>query len=113
MIPICYFMILYGIDDVEMSRNYLNPRPQDYWSKAWFGLDSSFYDTSASIESWLRTFLMVGEVSSDPGGLEARWIARSMIPAGFLILGIQGVSSIIRELVNLIHPQIHTEEGAE
>lgn len=113
MIPICYFMVLYGIDDVEMSRNYLNPRPQDYWSKAWFGVESGFYDTSVAIEAWLRSFLMVGEVSSDPGGLEARWIARAMIPVGFLILGLQGISSILRELMVLINPNFEMKQEGE
>lgn len=109
MIPICYFMILYGWDDVVMSQNYLNPRPVDYWSASWFGADHSFYGTSAGIEAWLRSFLLVGEVSGDPGGLEARWIARGMIPAGFLLLALQAVSSIIRELSNLISPTLEKE----
>ena len=109
MIPICYFMILYGIDDVLMAWNYINPRTRDYWSKSWFAVDGSFYEISAAIEAWLRSFLLVGEISSDPGGLEARWIARGMLPLGFIILGIQAISSIARELVVLISPELIEE----
>jgi TRAP-type mannitol/chloroaromatic compound transport system permease small subunit len=102
-IPICYFMVLYGLDDVWMAYNYINPRVDDYWSLAWFGRDSSFYDTAATFESWLRTFLLVGEVSPDPGGLEARWLARALIPLGFTFLGLQAVSLALGALVEIFN----------
>jgi len=104
LIPICYFMMIYGWDDVMMARHYINPRPQDYWSKNWFGVDHDFYATATSIEAWLRTFLFVGEVSSDPGGLEARWISRGILPFGFAILALQGVASALSELLVLVNP---------
>ena len=42
------------------------------------------------VESVLR-----GEVSSDAGGL-LRWPVKLLIPAGFLLLALQGVSEIIK-----------------
>ena len=47
------------------------------------------------VESWQR-----GEVSSDAGGL-IRWPVRLLIPLGFALLGLQGVSEIIKRLAFL------------
>lgn len=38
------------------------------------------------------------EASPDPGGLPARWLIKTMIPAGFCLLLLQGVSEIIKKL---------------
>lgn len=110
-IPICYFMVLYGLDDVWMAYNYLNTRVEDYWSLAWFGSESSFYPVSAAFEGWLRTFLLVGEVSPDPGGLEARWLARALIPLGFSFLGVQAVSLALAALVEILDFRPSQGEG--
>ena len=40
----------------------------------------------------------LNETSPDPGGLPARWIIKSAIPAGFLLLVIQGISELLRSL---------------
>ncbi|MFY0602094.1 MAG: TRAP transporter small permease subunit [Cyclobacteriaceae bacterium] len=45
------------------------------------------------------------EKSNDPGGLPARYLIKSMIPIGFICLGLQGVSMIFRSILNLTHPQ--------
>lgn len=42
----------------------------------------------------LNAYLM-GEKSPDPGGLPARFIIKSVIPLGFLLLGLQGISAAI------------------
>ena len=38
------------------------------------------------------------EASPDPGGLSARWLIKSMIPAGFCLVLIQGIAEIIKKL---------------
>jgi TRAP-type mannitol/chloroaromatic compound transport system permease small subunit len=38
------------------------------------------------------------EVSPDPGGLPARWLAKALIPAGFGLLALQGVSFLLANL---------------
>ena len=43
------------------------------------------------------------EFSGDPGGL-LRWPVRLLIPAGFLLLGLQGVSEIIKRVAFLLGP---------
>ncbi|MGE3167057.1 MAG: TRAP transporter small permease subunit [Planctomycetota bacterium] len=41
-----------------------------------------------------------GEVSPDPGGLPRYWI-KSMVPLGFVLLGLQGVSEILKRVQDL------------
>lgn len=47
------------------------------------------------VESWNR-----GEMSSDAGGL-IRWPVRLLIPLGFALLGLQGVSELIKRVAFL------------
>jgi TRAP-type mannitol/chloroaromatic compound transport system permease small subunit len=42
------------------------------------------------------------EISPDPGGLHHRWIIKAAIPLGFALLAVQGVSSIIKNLLFLL-----------
>ncbi|NUQ81595.1 MAG: TRAP transporter small permease subunit [Bacteroidetes bacterium] len=44
----------------------------------------------------------LGETSPDPGGLPARWLIKSAIPAGFMLLFIAGLSSGLRSLYTLL-----------
>lgn len=39
------------------------------------------------------------EASPDPGGLPARWLIKSMIPAGFILLLLQGIAESIKKLL--------------
>jgi TRAP-type mannitol/chloroaromatic compound transport system permease small subunit len=48
----------------------------------------------ASVEPTLLTWRL-GEMSPDPGGLPRYWV-KSLIPLGFLLLGLQGVAQAIR-----------------
>jgi len=41
------------------------------------------------------------EVSPDPGGLSYRWLIKSAIPAGFLLLFLQGLADSFRQLLIL------------
>jgi TRAP-type mannitol/chloroaromatic compound transport system permease small subunit len=43
----------------------------------------------------------VREGSPDPGGLPARYLLKAAIPAGFLLLGLQGVSELIKDVLAL------------
>jgi TRAP-type mannitol/chloroaromatic compound transport system permease small subunit len=52
-----------------------------------------------SVEPTLASWRL-GEVSPDPGGLPRYWV-KSLIPLGFLLLGLQGVAHAIR----LVHGQ--------
>jgi TRAP-type mannitol/chloroaromatic compound transport system permease small subunit len=64
----------------------------------------------ASVEPTLSAWRL-GEMSPDPGGLPRTWV-KSLIPLGFLLLGLQGVAQAIR----LRHGQLlarhdHSGEG--
>lgn len=43
----------------------------------------------------------IGETSPDPGGLPARYIIKSCIPVSFLLLGLQGLSTILTSTLAL------------
>lgn len=43
-----------------------------------------------------------GEVSPDPGGLQYRWIIKAAIPLGFSLLLLQGISTVIRNLLIIL-----------
>jgi TRAP-type mannitol/chloroaromatic compound transport system permease small subunit len=53
------------------------------------------------ISTWpfLSQAFIHNEASPDPGGLPARWLIKSMIPAGFGLLLLQGISESIKKLV--------------
>ncbi len=52
------------------------------------------------------------EDSPDPGGIPFRFILKSCIPAGALLLGLQGISMLIHSLLVLTgHEKPHPEEG--
>lgn len=48
------------------------------------------------------TSFRINEVSPDPGGLPARFLVKAMIPAGFLVLGMQGIAIILRSIKDLL-----------
>ena len=50
----------------------------------------------------------INEMSSNSGGL-LRWPIKLMLPLGFLLLGLQGISEIIKRLLGLMgHPELVT-----
>jgi TRAP-type mannitol/chloroaromatic compound transport system permease small subunit len=51
----------------------------------------------------------IGEKSPDPGGLTHRWILKSMLPIGFLLLLIQSVAAMVHALVAIIDPGADVE----
>ena len=62
----------------------------------------------ASVEPTLHAW-RIGEMSPDPGGLPRTWV-KSLIPLGFLLLGLQGVAQVIRLLHGKGLP-IHDHQG--
>lgn len=43
----------------------------------------------------------IGEISPDPGGLTHRYLLKSLIPLGFILLGIQAVGAALRAILKL------------
>ncbi len=52
---------------------------------------------ATSIPFVVSSFL-TGEGSPDPGGIPYRWLLKACIPAGFLLLGLQGISMGIKAI---------------
>ncbi len=51
------------------------------------------------------------ESSPDPGGLPYRWLLKAIIPAGFVLLALQGLSLSIRSLQTIFKPEASTQEA--
>ncbi len=51
--------------------------------------------------SFVQSSYELGEISPQPGGLPARWLIKSTIPIGFLLLGMQGISSITKSITTI------------
>ena len=49
------------------------------------------------------------EASPDPGGLPYRWLLKAMIPAGFVLLALQGLVLCIRSLQTLLNTESRQE----
>jgi TRAP-type mannitol/chloroaromatic compound transport system permease small subunit len=47
---------------------------------------------------WVMQSYRISEGSPDPGGLPYRWIIKAMIPAGFVLFGLQSLASVLRAL---------------
>jgi TRAP-type mannitol/chloroaromatic compound transport system permease small subunit len=66
-----------------------------------FALFWAFFFPSCVLVIWtawpfVRTSWMVWEGSPDPSGLPLRWLLKSMIIAGFVLLLVQGISQTIK-----------------
>ncbi len=45
---------------------------------------------------------MRAEVSPNPGGLSQRWLLKAAIPAGFVLLALQGIADTIKGIIELM-----------
>lgn len=61
----------------------------------------AFYFAWLSIRFVTQSFDM-GEISADPGGLTHRWMLKSFVFTGFLLLGIQCIAHALRSLVAVL-----------
>ncbi len=79
-------------------------------TKAWVNLIGSTFLLLpfCIIASWeslsfVQSSFQINETSPQPGGLPARWIIKSTIPLGFLLLGMQGISLIGKSLITILN----------
>ncbi len=47
-------------------------------------------------QSWV-----IGEKSSDPGGLTHRWVLKALIPVGFVLLALQSIAEVVKSWLRL------------
>ncbi|MCD6268727.1 MAG: TRAP transporter small permease subunit [Deltaproteobacteria bacterium] len=55
-----------------------------------------------SCRGFIESSWAVHEISPDPGGLPARYILKAVIPAGFVLLILQGISQAIKNLLIIV-----------
>ena len=56
---------------------------------------------------------MIQETSPDPGGLPFRYILKAMIPAGFILILLQGISLTLRSFCTVIGRPLEEIEAKE
>lgn len=54
---------------------------------------------------------MMSEISPDPGGLHYRWLIKALIPFGFGLIALQGVSFFLKNLLVLMGKREHRLEA--
>ncbi len=64
-------------------------------------LPFAFGVMALSVAPALRSW-SIGEMSPDPGGLPRTWL-KSLLPVGFLLLGLQGIAQALRLRWTLVH----------
>ena len=70
-------------------------------------LPFAFGVMAISIDPALRSW-SIGEMSPDPGGLPRTWV-KSLVPLGFLLLGLQGIAEALRLRWALRNPNATTQ----
>jgi TRAP-type mannitol/chloroaromatic compound transport system permease small subunit len=78
-------------------------------TKAWVNLVGTLFlllpfCTVACWESisFVQSSFEFRETSPDPGGLPARYLIKAMLPFGFFLLGMQGISEALKSLQRII-----------
>lgn len=104
LLPFCAVMIHRGGRDVVRTWSGESGRAADHWATAWSAGDqtSLTYRVVAPVEGVARATVLRGERSDSEGGLEARWLARLLIPLGFVLLGIQAIAHALRQILVLL-----------
>ena len=105
--PTLGVLLIYGFEFVLQALDYTNPRPHDFYSAQFFTNPGFFYEVFSGLEGWVRTFLLIGESSADPGGLEARWLVKSLIPLAGLLLALQSISQLAKNIRTLVTENSH------
>jgi TRAP-type mannitol/chloroaromatic compound transport system permease small subunit len=85
VIPMCLILIFYGTQYCVQS----------------FAFDNPLATTGNEIEKILYSTVFAGESSPDPGGLPARWILKAFVPISMILLLLQTISMIIKNIIKL------------
>lgn len=59
--------------------------------------------------SFAERSFVTNEVSSAQGGIPARWVIKSFIPLGFMLLMLSGISMLLKGIVRLRDPHIRLD----
>ncbi|MGA1191359.1 MAG: TRAP transporter small permease subunit [Bdellovibrionota bacterium] len=95
LIPLALTLAYFGIEDVLVARSYPTSTPPSFYSTLLIGTDSFLFPVADTVETLLRNTILIGEGSSDAGGLEARWIIKSAFPLGMILLALQSMALLL------------------
>ncbi len=88
---------------IDVVFGHLTPRTRawiDLFGGIFFLLPMAIVIMTLSWPMFVESFVR-HEISADAGGL-LRWPAKALIPAGFLLLSLQGISEIIKRIAFLL-----------
>ncbi len=89
-------LLYYSVPYVTESLSFENLRPRDYYTSQLISEpDSTLYKSFATVEGAIRSTILSGEVSPDPGGLEARWLVKAFFPLGIFLLLLQSLTMLL------------------
>ncbi|MCB0333231.1 MAG: TRAP transporter small permease subunit [Bdellovibrionales bacterium] len=105
LLPVSVLLVYYGVLYTDLALDVTNTRAIDYYTASYFDKDGTLYSLFSPLEHFLRQYVLVGEISPDPGGLEARWIIKALIPFSFFFMLLQGLALLIEKIAVLIGKQ--------
>lgn len=88
---------------VDILYHGYSPRTRDwieFLSALFIMTPISFYVAYLSIP-FVQHSYAIGEISPDPGGLTHRWILKSFVTSGFLLLGLQSLAIALKQAARL------------
>lgn len=101
LLPMTAVLIWYGFEYALQAFHYETQAARNTWSLAFFGESSPLYPAFSSVEGFLRDTLLRGEASANSGGLGARWLVKLLIPIGFLLLALQALLELGKNIISL------------
>ncbi len=91
---------------IELVRDRLRPRMRiwlEFWGALLFLLPYCFVIVKFGVDFTERAWA-TNEVSSAQTGLTQRWIIKATLPAGFVLLAMAGLASLLKSVVYLFGP---------
>ena len=103
ILPFSLILMVFGFKYSYMAYQYDNGVPLDSFMSSFFENKTTYvYYFFSTIESYIREWIVRGEMSPNQGGLEARWVIKSVIPLGFFVLFLQSVTIFLENIRILI-----------
>lgn len=100
---------------VDIFYSGMNQKKQAYincFGVILFLLPSCYLVLTTTIP-WVINSYQVGEMSIDPGGIPARFLLKAVLPAGYFLMLIQGISLFLKSLFIILGNPLDTSDSCE